>query len=164
MSDPFRIVNRLNVTAPTVRQARWWWRVVNAAPSMSGLDVFSVAGAFVERELRSEVLGEKFDVRDLEACLAFGPWEGWPENTENAEQYDAALAAGVISGLRRDSYDLTIDLVRQTSDPESPEQEILDEATATWWGRRDSNPHALRHMILNHARLPFRHFPVVMAR
>ena len=24
----------------------------------------------------------------------------------------------------------------------------------SWWGRRDSNPHALRHMILNHARLP----------
>ena len=26
--------------------------------------------------------------------------------------------------------------------------------TAFWWGRRDSNPHALRHMILSHARLP----------
>ena len=24
----------------------------------------------------------------------------------------------------------------------------------SWWGRRDSNPHALRHMILSHARLP----------
>ena len=23
-----------------------------------------------------------------------------------------------------------------------------------WWGRGDSNPHALRHMILSHARLP----------
>lgn len=23
-----------------------------------------------------------------------------------------------------------------------------------WWGRRDSNPHALRHMILSHACLP----------
>ena len=24
----------------------------------------------------------------------------------------------------------------------------------SWWGRRDSNSHALRHMILSHARLP----------
>ncbi len=23
-----------------------------------------------------------------------------------------------------------------------------------WWGRRDLNPHASRHMILSHARLP----------
>ena len=28
------------------------------------------------------------------------------------------------------------------------------------WGRRDSNSHGFLHMILNHARLPFRHFPV----
>ena len=27
------------------------------------------------------------------------------------------------------------------------------------WGRRDSNPHALRHMILNHARLPIPTLP-----
>ena len=27
-------------------------------------------------------------------------------------------------------------------------------APLLWWGRRDSNPHALRHMILSHARLP----------
>ena len=30
----------------------------------------------------------------------------------------------------------------------------------SWWGRGDLNSHALRHMILNHARLPFRHFPI----
>src|SRR4051794_923171 len=27
------------------------------------------------------------------------------------------------------------------------------------WGRRDSNPHALRHMILSHARLPITTLP-----
>jgi hypothetical protein len=27
------------------------------------------------------------------------------------------------------------------------------------WGKRDSNPHALRHMILSHARLPIPTFP-----
>ena len=26
-----------------------------------------------------------------------------------------------------------------------------------WWGRRDSNPHDRSHMLLRHARLPFRH-------
>ena len=29
-----------------------------------------------------------------------------------------------------------------------------------WWGRPDSNRHALRHMLLRHARLPFRHSPI----
>jgi hypothetical protein len=28
-----------------------------------------------------------------------------------------------------------------------------------WWGRGDSNPHALRHMILSHARLPIPTLP-----
>ena len=32
--------------------------------------------------------------------------------------------------------------------------------TPPWWGRRDSNPHGLSHMLLRHARLPFRHSPV----
>ena len=28
-----------------------------------------------------------------------------------------------------------------------------------WWGRGDSNPHASRHMILSHARLPIPTLP-----
>ena len=42
---------------------------------------------------------------------------------------------------------------------------VLDEAAGViimshaWWGSGDSNPDALRHVILSHARLPFRHFP-----
>ena len=31
----------------------------------------------------------------------------------------------------------------------------------TWWGRRDSNPHGLSHMLLRQARLPFRHSPTI---
>ena len=33
-----------------------------------------------------------------------------------------------------------------------------------WWGKRDSNPHALRHVILSHARLPIPTFPLDAAR
>jgi hypothetical protein len=29
------------------------------------------------------------------------------------------------------------------------------------WGRGDSNPHALRHMILSHARLPIPTLPLI---
>ncbi len=32
---------------------------------------------------------------------------------------------------------------------------------SAWWGRGDSNPHALRHMILSHARLPVPALPQV---
>ena len=27
-----------------------------------------------------------------------------------------------------------------------------------WWGKRDSNPHCINHMLLRHARLPIRHY------
>ena len=35
---------------------------------------------------------------------------------------------------------------------------------ARWWGRGDSNSHASRHMILNHARLPVPTLPLVATR
>ena len=44
---------------------------------------------------------------------------------------------------------------------------VLDEAVGVIimsharWGSGDSNPDALRHVILSHARLPFRHFPEI---
>ena len=34
-------------------------------------------------------------------------------------------------------------------------------ATVRWWAERDSNPHVFRHQILNLARLPLRHRPIV---
>ena len=34
-------------------------------------------------------------------------------------------------------------------------------ASVDWWGSRDSNPDAFRHMILNHARLPIPTLPPV---
>ena len=37
-------------------------------------------------------------------------------------------------------------------------------SSIVWWGRGDSNPHALRHMILSHARLPIPTLPREEAR
>ena len=57
---------------------------------------------------------------------------------------------GIVAGIRR----FTPPKVGLSEEFESPQ--VLD---MNWWGRRDSNPHALRHMILNHARLPIPTLP-----
>ena len=41
------------------------------------------------------------------------------------------------------------------------ELEALETARRDRWGRRDLNPHALRHMILSHACLPIPALPQV---
>ena len=118
---------------PTARQARWWWRVMKAAPSMSVEDALSVAGAFVERELRRDVLGESVDLRDLEACLAFAPWDGWPDDKVNAQRYEAAIATGIIPKLRPDSYQRTADLVRRMDTARPTAEQVSDEASGGQW-------------------------------
>ena len=60
---------------PTVRQARWWWRVHLAVPEViDPMDVFYLAERFVFRELLIDVLGQPNNMRDLEAHLAYKPW------------------------------------------------------------------------------------------
>ena len=57
---------------PTVRQARWWWRVHLAAPDVTDpMDLFLLAQRFVIREILSDLLGQSAEMRDLDAHLAY---------------------------------------------------------------------------------------------
>ena len=60
---------------PTVREARWWWRIHLMVPEISKLDVYFWAQAFVVQELLKDVLDESIDMAGLEAKLAYRPWE-----------------------------------------------------------------------------------------
>jgi hypothetical protein len=109
----------LPTSPPTVRQMRWWWRVMQAAPTMLVSDVLAVAGAFVERELRHDVLGKELYLLDLEACVSYRPWDGWPTDTTNAKRYEAAVAAGIVPKLRAGSYAVTMGLARRMASPDA---------------------------------------------
>jgi hypothetical protein len=98
---------------PTGRQVIWTWRVTHAAPSLRIEDAASIAGAFVARAIRSLLWGEVLDVADLDACLAFAPWEGWPEDMTNAVRYEQAVEAGLIPKLREDPFTDTLELFQE---------------------------------------------------
>ena len=60
-------LNRPEPPPPTVRQARWWWRVHLAVPEMEvQMNVYCWAEAFGRRELLHGVLGLPLYVNDLE--------------------------------------------------------------------------------------------------
>lgn len=99
---------------PTVRRAIWWWRIIKAMPGVGDMhDILSVAGAFVEREIRHQVLAETLDLTDLEACLAFSPWEGWPDDPTCANRYQKAIFDGVIPDLRIPTHEDSLNLYRE---------------------------------------------------
>ena len=70
------LLNKPKPALPTVRQARWWWRVHLALPEVENkLDIYLWAGDFVRYELFKDVLGEAVDLAGLDAILAYKPWE-----------------------------------------------------------------------------------------
>ncbi len=85
---------------PTGRQMIWVLRVHLAVPDVSMLDVWLLAQYFVTRELAHEVDGAPIDVEDLEALLAYAPWEGWPDDKKRLERYRSAAAEGRIPQLK----------------------------------------------------------------
>ena len=88
------------IPPPTIRQVRWWWRVHLAVPELDMADVWVLAQRFAFRELAHEVLGQPSGMADLEAHLAYKPWEGWPDSTEKLERYHRAIEEGRIPPLR----------------------------------------------------------------
>ena len=89
----------LPMPAPTVREARWWWRVHLADPELGYFDVWCFAERFVTREVARAFLGntlDPLDVADLEAHLAFRPWT----DEESRRNYQEAIETGRIPPLR----------------------------------------------------------------
>ena len=96
----------LGQVLPTVRQVKWWWRIHQAAPEIgSKSDVWFLAQRFVNRELTHQVLNKPLFLADLEANLAYKPWEGWPENLERFEAYMKAVSEGRIPQIQIDDVE-----------------------------------------------------------
>ena len=82
---------------PTVRQARWWWRVHQAVSEAEGgyLNVYIWAEEYVRYELYKDILDKDVDVTGLDAYLTYRPWFG----EQHLERYTAALNERRIPGL-----------------------------------------------------------------
>jgi hypothetical protein len=66
---------------PTVRKARWWWRIHLVVPEVTKFDVYIWAQAFEWQELLKDVLDEPVDLAGLEAYLAYRQWESAEKKT-----------------------------------------------------------------------------------
>jgi hypothetical protein len=90
-------VSKIETKSPTTfREARWWWRVHLAVPSLGFYDVWAFAEHFTLRELAHLLQAEKLDFRDLEAYLSYRPWEGEKQH----KTYRADIEKGSIPPLR----------------------------------------------------------------
>ena len=96
----------IQLTPPTVRRVRWWWRVKQAAPELRDIDIRPIAAAYERRELRGDLAIEKHDFEDLNACLAFKPWS----SPQLADAYEDSKAKGLIPKLRPDPMSETVAL------------------------------------------------------
>jgi hypothetical protein len=80
--------------APTVRQARWWWRVHLAVPEMEDkLNVYLWAKEACKQELYRDLLGKPLNLSGFNAYLAYQPWA----NAENEMAYTTAWSEGRVA-------------------------------------------------------------------
>ena len=94
---------------PTARQAVWWWRIHLAAPKIDDPEnLFYVANPFTVRELQHVILGRELEFSDLEAWLAYKPWE----SREHYLAYHQAIDYKSIRPLReRETLEVFYSLV-----------------------------------------------------
>ncbi len=87
--------SKFNLLRPTARDARWWWRVHNAAPDLSLLKKRLLGSAFAFRERSHEILGSTLELGDLESYLAYKPWV----SSKSQAIYERAIDQGHIPAL-----------------------------------------------------------------
>ena len=110
--------------APTVREARWWWRVHLAAPDLSNAKVWNLGNTFSLCEMAHHVLGRPSELGDLEAYLAYRPWT----SDQAQKEYQRAIEAGHIPGLRTD----VIDIASAISEQRGEEEGMWVPSSSSW--------------------------------
>ena len=92
---------------PTVREVRWRWRIHLADLDLDMSGVLSLAWAFWAREIMQDLLEVPMELDDLEALLAYKPWQ----NNEMFEDYLRAIREQripFINGFSIDEMDKKI--------------------------------------------------------
>ena len=79
----------------TGREMRWVWRVHQACRELSDYDTYWIARRFLHRDIADEVLHEDLGVEDLQAYIAYRPWEG----PSQLSAFKDAAASGNIPPL-----------------------------------------------------------------
>lgn len=67
-------------------------------------DIANVGIYIALRELRAEVLGEPFQMADIQAWFEYRPWVGWPKDRRNGELYEKAINRGIIPPLPEEPF------------------------------------------------------------
>ncbi|MFH1141999.1 MAG: hypothetical protein V1724_10165 [Chloroflexota bacterium] len=78
---------------PTIRQAKWFWRVSTAVPDLHLAERESLARLLAIWQAVGELTKEA--TRSAEGFLAFAPWR----SPENEQEYDKAIAEKVIPAM-----------------------------------------------------------------
>ena len=80
---------------PSAKEVRWWWRIHLALPEICEDDVYYVASAFAFREAEHDILGNTLILGDLEALMAWRPWESDEQN----QSYYQGLKDGIMAAV-----------------------------------------------------------------
>jgi hypothetical protein len=59
---------------PSVRQAKWWWRVSQAAPDLRANQIAELGNLYAEREIEGMVSGNPPVFDDLNAYITYKPY------------------------------------------------------------------------------------------
>lgn len=145
------ITRCLGWLAVSFRLARWAWRLHLAVPSLSApRDIVSIAAGYAWRELRSQVLAKPFHVEDLNAVIAYQPWQG----ADFLARYKEAIRMGDIPALEvmpMDTWEsglLSIgEGLRSQPEPLNPAIEVHLTLFAHRWPRRVEAPWELPSQV-----------------
>ena len=95
-SGPFAYKNEdFHFPFPSVREVKWWWRIHLVEASLTHKWVWTITQWFVARELLHDLLGKPIEMEDLEAYLAYKPW-----NKENLAVYRDAVSHGRVPEIK----------------------------------------------------------------
>ena len=124
--EAFKVMDaRFVIPPPTVRQARWWWRVHLAAPDLRPHETWCLAQRFSNREVAYDLLNKPFHIADLEAHLAYRPWE----SPGKLSIYRKAIGKGAIPAISVKSMEW-FDIATELSSAGAGLNEILGELIA----------------------------------
>ena len=86
---------------PTVREAKWWWRIhLLAKDDFNYSDVYLISVHYVDRELISLITDTSANYSDLDGYMTYKPWRDGIRGSE----YMEAIKLGNLTNISKDEY------------------------------------------------------------